>query len=297
MTGIDNSTYIRRLKERLRQKPDSALFLSLAEELRKRDRIDEAITLLVEGVKKNPCFVAAQLTLGRWYRLNNMPAEARRELSAAAEKAPDNIFVHKELAETCRQLGDTGQAAEAYRKVLSLDSFDAEASAFLDGLGALAVSTEPNKSTVEPEAQPALKSEAAEVPEETGNSEQHRAAVPPSLAEVLTAVRPSEGRSSALLQQAEELIAAGEYGRAIEIYNALLKSEPHHSPVRQRKEELKAFMKLAGIDSAPVVARLEKLLVLTRQHFAEQRDRERAATLGHLNDFLGAINSRFARTP
>ncbi|MDA8214704.1 MAG: hypothetical protein M0Z64_05435 [Nitrospiraceae bacterium] len=96
---MDDSLYIKRLKERLRQKPASKVFLSLAEELRKKDRMDEAIAVLVNGIKKNPDFIAARLTLGRWYFLSNMIAEAQKEFSEVIKRSPDNIFAGKWLAE------------------------------------------------------------------------------------------------------------------------------------------------------------------------------------------------------
>ena len=78
MNTKEDSLYIKRLKERLRQSPDSKVFLSLAEELRKKDRIEDAITVLIDGVKKNPDFIAARLTLGRWYLLTDMLSEAKK---------------------------------------------------------------------------------------------------------------------------------------------------------------------------------------------------------------------------
>jgi tetratricopeptide (TPR) repeat protein len=127
MKSIEQSSYIKRLKERLSQRPDSKLFLSLAEELRKAERIDEAITLLVEGVKKNPDFVAAHVTLGRWYLSKGMVAEAKEEFLEAAERSPQNIFAHKGLVEAYKKLGDAERAIEECRKVLAVDPLDEEA--------------------------------------------------------------------------------------------------------------------------------------------------------------------------
>lgn len=297
MAGIDHSTYIKRLKERLRQKPDSALFLSLAEELRKRDRIDEALALLSEGIKKNPSFVAARLTLGRWYRWNNMLAEARKELSDAAVVSPDNIFVHKELAETSRQLGDTALAAEAYRNVLALDPLDREAAAFLESLG-------PSAEVLEPVEERSL---AAEGTQQSGGGEDRRdERAGASVMETVEAkgadiIEPRELRrfqpSAELLQQAEELIAAEEYGRAIEIYNRLLKANPHHSPTLQKKGELTSLMKLNGADRRAVVARLETFLRLIKERCALQRDQEKEAALRKLQGLLESIRTSFAPTP
>lgn len=109
---IEDSAYIKRLKERLRQKPDSKLFLSLAEELRRRDMIDEAIAVLLEGIKKNPEFITAHLALGRWYLSSDMLPEAKKEFLEAAEKSPNNIFARKGLAEIYKRMGEEESALE-----------------------------------------------------------------------------------------------------------------------------------------------------------------------------------------
>lgn len=102
---MGDSLYIKRLKERLRQNPDSKVFLSLAEELRKKDRMDEAIAVLIDGIKKHPDFIAARLTLGRWYLLSNMLSEAQKEFSEVIKYSSDNIFAHKWLDEINKRLG------------------------------------------------------------------------------------------------------------------------------------------------------------------------------------------------
>jgi len=91
------SEYIKRLKERLREKPDSRIFLSLAEELKKDDKLNEAMDVLINGLRKVPDFNAARLTLGRWYLESNMPSEAKKEFSEVLGHSPNNIFAIKWL--------------------------------------------------------------------------------------------------------------------------------------------------------------------------------------------------------
>jgi len=103
---MESSTYIKKLRERLSQQPGSRLFLSLAEELRKLDLSDEAADLLIDGIGKNPDFLAARLTLGRWYLQGHKFEEALEQFSAVLEKAPGNNFALKGLAEANRALGN-----------------------------------------------------------------------------------------------------------------------------------------------------------------------------------------------
>ncbi len=113
---MEDSIYIKRLKERLRQNPDSKVFLSLAEELRKKDRMDEAIAVLIDGIKRHPDFIAARLALGRWYLFNDMLSEAQKEYSEVIKQSPNNIFARRGLDEINKRLGiiteDRGQKVE-----------------------------------------------------------------------------------------------------------------------------------------------------------------------------------------
>ncbi len=103
---MESSAYIKKLRERLSQQPGSRLFLSLAEELKKRDMGDEAVEMLIDGILKNPDFLAARLTLGRWYLQDNKFARAMEQFSAVLEKAPGNYFARKGLSEANRSLGN-----------------------------------------------------------------------------------------------------------------------------------------------------------------------------------------------
>ncbi len=104
---MESSAYIKKLRERLSQHPGSRLFLSLAEEMRKRDMGDEAVELLIDGIGKDPDYLAARLTLGRWYLQGNKFAEALEEFSAVLEKAPGNNYARKGLADANRALGNS----------------------------------------------------------------------------------------------------------------------------------------------------------------------------------------------
>jgi len=103
---MENSTYIKKLRERLSKQPGSRLFLSLAEELRKRSLTDEAVELLSDGIRVNPDFLAARLRLGRWYLQDNKFAEALEQFSLVLEKDPGNNFACRGLAEANRALGN-----------------------------------------------------------------------------------------------------------------------------------------------------------------------------------------------
>lgn len=128
---MHDSSYIKRLKERLRQRPGSRLALSLAEEFRKQDMMESAISVLVDCIRKNPDFYAARLTLGRWYLSSEMLPEARNVLSELVQREPVNLNARKMLAEVYVRLADHDSAAEEYAKVLEINPFDTAAASYI----------------------------------------------------------------------------------------------------------------------------------------------------------------------
>ncbi len=87
---MEDNIYIKRLREKISENPASKLFLSLAEELWKRDRGDEAIKILLSGIERNPDFLTARLTLVKWYIKRGMFSEAEREFKEIKERFTDS---------------------------------------------------------------------------------------------------------------------------------------------------------------------------------------------------------------
>ena len=97
--NINADFYIEKLKDMVRDNPDSKLFLTLAEELRKRGETDEAMSVLTSGISKNPSFISARLTLGRWHLRDGRFAEARQEFVQVLEMAPADRFAIRYMKE------------------------------------------------------------------------------------------------------------------------------------------------------------------------------------------------------
>ena len=70
----------------------SRLFLPLADEYRRQDQVDAAISVLREGLKVHPTFVPAHVTLARCLMAKGQPAQAQAELEPIHKKAPDNML-------------------------------------------------------------------------------------------------------------------------------------------------------------------------------------------------------------
>jgi len=112
------------LRKRLEKEPGSRLFAQLAEELRKDGDLEEAISVSREGLKKQPAYPSARMTLGRALFDTGDMAAAREELQTVLNGAPDNILASRLLAECLEALGDFDAALGRYRATLALSPGD-----------------------------------------------------------------------------------------------------------------------------------------------------------------------------
>ncbi len=125
---------IEKLKARVEKDPNSRLFLPLAEEYRKAGMLDEAISVLLKGLERQPSYTSARVALGKIYLEKKMIEDARREFEKVISAIPDNLFSHKKLAEIYRDIGELDRAIKEYRTVLEINPLDEEARAFIEGL-------------------------------------------------------------------------------------------------------------------------------------------------------------------
>jgi hypothetical protein len=120
------------LRRRLEKDPGSRLFAQLAEELRKDGDLEEAINVCREGLKRQPAYPSARMTLGRALFDTGDLAAARSEFETVLKGAPDNILASRLLAESLEGLGDLPGAARQYKTTLALAPGDKQVQAHLD---------------------------------------------------------------------------------------------------------------------------------------------------------------------
>jgi len=118
---------IEKLREKVDKDPNSKLFVPLAEEYRKEGMVDEAISVLLSGLEKQPTYMSARVSLGKIYLEKTMPREAQSEFEQVIKLIPDNLYAHKKLAEIYRTTGDTQLAIKSYKTILRLNAMDEEA--------------------------------------------------------------------------------------------------------------------------------------------------------------------------
>lgn len=118
---------IEKLRIRVEKDPNSRLFLPLAEEYRKSGMPDEAITVILKGLERQPGYTSARVALGRIYLEKNMMAEAKHEFEAVVKTIPDNLFAHRKLADIYKEMGETEKAVTEYTTVIQLNPMDEDA--------------------------------------------------------------------------------------------------------------------------------------------------------------------------
>src|SRR5208283_311361 len=234
--------YIERLKERLHQNAGSRLFVSLAEEYRKQGLIDEAFAVMIDGIRRDPDFIPARLTLGRWYLQREMLQEAKEILLEVNTALPDNVQCHKRLAQTYRGLGDETAALTEYKRVLQTNPSDDEALLFLESLGC---SHEREESGLTGE-----------------NTLENKSMVVPGPHDFPVHQYVDQ------LQDAETLAVKGYYKKALDIYNKLFPSDSAIWGILQRRTELLALVDHAEKNRREVIDRLNRLSDMIKNHFA-----------------------------
>jgi len=221
--------------------PAEKLFVVQAEELRVQNRLEEAIAVLREGVKKNPDYLPGRLLLGRCYWEKEMPEEAKIELEGVAAILEECLPVYKFLSRVyVHERKDVDKALEAVRRALYFTSQEVSkrkpTSLEMD-----LIFPEPKESFGSP-------------PAETHAEEPNKTALEARIRSANLAIQTDT--------LAEIFIKQGKPEKALGIYSKILEEDPQNEAVRQK---LEALQKKNGkrTDSAArekMIAKLEKWL-------------------------------------
>lgn len=128
------SPEIAKLSDKISKDPSSKLFVPLAEEYRKMGMLDEAIQVLSDGLKANPNYMSARVSLGKILLEKGNINEAREEMEKVVQTIPDNLFAHKKLAEIFQSTGDRENLLKEYRIIFSLSPNDKDVKNAIDKL-------------------------------------------------------------------------------------------------------------------------------------------------------------------
>lgn len=117
---MTDSQRIEDLRRRVQMDPASIAFAQLAEELRRVNQLEEAVTVCRAGLARHPSYLSARITLGRALLGLDRIDEAETELRAVLDGAPDNLATLRALGEICRKNDRLEEALGLLQKALSI---------------------------------------------------------------------------------------------------------------------------------------------------------------------------------
>ncbi|MDZ7344705.1 MAG: tetratricopeptide repeat protein, partial [candidate division KSB1 bacterium] len=116
----------------LQQNPDSLTFARVADALMQRGRIDEAIQLCEEGIRRHPYYATGHMVLGKCYLKKKLFDQAEKEFKRVLLFDPKYIAAHKYYGDLMREIGWENTCEMSYRKILQIDPFDDKTKAVVD---------------------------------------------------------------------------------------------------------------------------------------------------------------------
>ncbi len=161
------------MSEELSMESGALIFATLADVYLSSGMVDEAISILKDGLLRNPTYTLAKIILGRAYFMKGDINEARNIMEDAYKTAKDSENLNLYLGHCYRKLGEKARAIEFYEATIKINPENTEAKR---ELGILKVAV--------PEA-PKIVEEKVVVPKEPERI------VPPASVVILEEVQPA----------------------------------------------------------------------------------------------------------
>jgi tetratricopeptide (TPR) repeat protein len=108
----------------LQQNPNSLTFGRVAEALMQKGRLDEAIQLCEEGIRRHPYYVTGHMVLGKCYLQKKLFDQAEKEFKRVLLFDPQYLAAHKHYGDLMREIGWDNTCEMSYRKILQIDPLD-----------------------------------------------------------------------------------------------------------------------------------------------------------------------------
>jgi predicted regulator of Ras-like GTPase activity (Roadblock/LC7/MglB family) len=112
------------------------IFATLADVYLSSGMVDEAISILKDGLGRNPNYTLGKIILGRAYYMKGDVDEALKTLEALYPDAKDSENANLYLARCHKRIGDLDKAAQFYEIVLKINPQNKDARQELDGIAA-----------------------------------------------------------------------------------------------------------------------------------------------------------------
>ncbi len=139
----------------LQQNPNSLTFGRVAEALMQQDRLDEAIQLCEEGIRRHPYYVTGHMVLGKCYLQKKLFDQAEKEFKRVLLFDPQYLAAHKHYGDLMREIGWDNTCEMSYRKILQIDPLDKTVKALVDEFANRVKGEKPAGSVIRPSTKPA----------------------------------------------------------------------------------------------------------------------------------------------
>ena len=120
----DSFKTVQKYQEILEKDPASSTFVFLAQILYKQNRLDQAIGVLIKGLRYNKNNITGRFLLGKIYYERWMIDPAKKELEIVFGLAPDNLAAGKMLVVIYKSEENFGKALEVLRFVYEFHPSD-----------------------------------------------------------------------------------------------------------------------------------------------------------------------------
>ena len=138
----------------LQQNPNSLTFGRVADTLLKMDRVDEAIQLCEDGLRRHPSYVTGHMVLGKCYLKKKLFDQAEKEFKRVLLFDSKYLAAHKYYGDLMREIGWDNTCEMSYRKILQIDPFDKSVRAVVEELAQKTKAGKPEPAPLRREARP-----------------------------------------------------------------------------------------------------------------------------------------------
>lgn len=117
---------VREYLRRYQEDPKSRVFAPLAEAYRRLGRVDEAMSLCLEGIGHHPDFHGGRVALAKCYIDKQHFDKAKDELERVVQRVPENLLAQKLLGDVFLGLGQYHQALHCLKMAVMLAPHDVQ---------------------------------------------------------------------------------------------------------------------------------------------------------------------------
>jgi tetratricopeptide (TPR) repeat protein len=148
----------------LQQNPNSLTFGRVAEALMQQGRLDEAIQLCEEGIRRHPYYVTGHMVLGKCYLQKKLFDQAEKEFKRVLLFDPKYLAAHKHYGDLMREIGWDNTCEMSYRKIMQIDPLDKAVKALVEEFANKAKGEKAALSAIRPATKPAKEAPLAPPP-------------------------------------------------------------------------------------------------------------------------------------